>query len=62
LLITTPCAAYAYIDPGTGSYLFQIAGAGLLSALFFTKTIFRSVKVFFSKCLSKKPGEKNRIK
>ena len=31
-VLTTPWEALAYIDPGTGSYLFQLAAAGLLVA------------------------------
>ena len=42
-------SAQAYIDPGTGSYLFQLLIAGLLSGLFFIKTIFRSLKKIIKK-------------
>jgi hypothetical protein len=34
ILFATPSDAWAYIDPGTGSYLFQIAVAGLLGAAY----------------------------
>lgn len=34
IVLATPSDAWAYIDPGTGSYLFQMAAAGLLGALF----------------------------
>lgn len=34
ILFVTPSDAWAYIDPGTGSYLFQIAVAGLLGAAY----------------------------
>lgn len=37
---------YAYIDPGTGSFLFQILIASVLSALFTLKLWFRTVKRF----------------
>lgn len=48
----------AYIDPGTGSYIFQLLIAGLLGSLFFVKTGFRSVVSFFSKKSSaQKPVE-----
>lgn len=33
-VLTTPAEALAYIDPGTGSYLFQLAAAGLLAGMF----------------------------
>jgi len=47
--------AYAYLDPGTGSYFLQILIAGLLGALFlikgFWKNIVGIVKVLFLKLL-----------
>ncbi|MGE5245368.1 MAG: hypothetical protein ACM3SQ_14160 [Betaproteobacteria bacterium] len=33
-LAVTASDAWAYIDPGTGSYLFQIAAAGLLAGVY----------------------------
>ena len=30
----TASDAWAYIDPGTGSYLFQVAAAGLLAGIY----------------------------
>lgn len=41
--------AQAYLDPGSGSFLFQIIVGGLLSALFAIKLYFRKIKSFFSK-------------
>lgn len=41
--------AQAYLDPGTGSFLFQIIVGGVLSALFAIKLYFRKIKSFFSK-------------
>ncbi len=38
----------AYIDPGTGSFLFQLVIAGALGGLFFIKSIIRSVKLKLS--------------
>jgi hypothetical protein len=32
---------FAYIDPGTGSYIFQLAIAGILGSLFLLKTSWR---------------------
>ena len=37
-------SAYAYIDLGTGSYLFQLLVAGLFAALFALKMYWRSAK------------------
>ena len=42
-LILLPREALGYIDPGTGSQLLQILAAGLLTALFFIKTIWRLI-------------------
>ena len=41
--------AYAYLDPGTGSYIIQILAAGLLGALFMLKVYWGRIVGFFSK-------------
>jgi len=41
--------AYAYIDPGVGSYIFQAMIAGVLSSLFFFRNIKDSTVNFFKK-------------
>ena len=43
LLALSP-AAYAYIDPGTGSYLFQLLIAGLLGGGFLVKAYWRHLR------------------
>ena len=50
--------ANAYIDAGTGSYIFQLLIAGLLGGMFFIKKIFRSISDFFKKIFS---SVKNRV-
>ena len=45
--------AYAYIDPATGSYLFQILLAGLLGAMFAVKMFWKSIKNFTVNLFSK---------
>lgn len=47
-LATASPAALAYLDPGTGSILFQAAIAGLLAALFYFRTIWYRIKSFFT--------------
>jgi len=42
-LSVIPQTAWAYIDPGTGSQILQILAAGLLTALFFIKTMWRTI-------------------
>ena len=51
---------YAYIDPGSGSYLLQIVAAGLLSSIFIIKKFWRNIKEFVSSLLRATSGKKNR--
>ena len=41
-----PSFSYAYLDPGTGSYIFQLLIAGLLGLLFLLKVYWSRVKAF----------------
>ncbi len=41
--------AYAYLDPGTGSYLFQIIVAALLGMPFAVKIFWRKVVAIFKR-------------
>ena len=43
-----------YIDPGSGSMLFQILIAGLLGGLFAIKTFWLKIVMFFQKLTGKK--------
>ena len=48
------CAdAHAYLDLGTGSYIFQLLLAGLLGVLFAIKMYWRSLKNFIRRLLSR---------
>jgi hypothetical protein len=40
-------AAYAYIDPGTGSYVFQLLVAGVFALSFAIKVYWRRLRSFF---------------
>ena len=42
-------SAYAYIDPGIGSMMFQIAIAFIVSAAFIIKRFFLNIKTFVRK-------------
>lgn len=42
-------SAQAYLDPGSGSLLFQILVGGVLSALFAIKLYYKKIKLFFKK-------------
>jgi len=48
LLIAWSSNAYAYLDPGTGSYVLQIVIAGIVSSLFTIKIFWRRVVDFFT--------------
>jgi hypothetical protein len=41
--------SYGYIDPGSGSYLFQMIIGGVLGALFLLKLYWRKLIDFFHK-------------
>jgi hypothetical protein len=45
--LSQPPAVYAYLDPGTGSYIFQILIAGLLGGLFALKLFWGRIMIFF---------------
>jgi len=55
--IMTASTAYAYIDPGTGSYLFQMLIAGLLGSAFAIKMAWRNVKTYISQIFSSNAGD-----
>lgn len=46
--------AYAYLDPGSGSYIFQLLMAGLLGMLFVMKTFWGRIISFFKRLFVKK--------
>jgi hypothetical protein len=47
--MTTPPIVFAYLDPGTGSYLLQLALAGLLGASYAVKHFWARIKALFSR-------------
>ena len=48
-----PSFAYAYLDPGTGSYIFQLIFAGLVGLLFAVKVYWGRIKTFFTGLFSR---------
>jgi len=54
LLFSSERHAYAYLDPGSGSYLLQILMAGLLAASLTIKMFWRNIKDFISRLLHKR--------
>lgn len=53
-LLTLWVEAYAYIDPGTGSYFLQLLIAGLLGAAFAIKAFWKNIASFLSNLFSNK--------
>ena len=49
--------AEAYLDPGTGSYVFQMLIAVFLSAAFTIKHYWRNLKAFFGRRRTRKMGD-----
>jgi len=52
-----PQAAYAYLDPGTGSYILQIILAALAGLGFTIKIYWTKVRAFFVNLFSKRSRE-----
>ncbi len=48
-----PQEAHAYLDPGTGSYILQMAIAALLAGLFSIKLFWNKIKIFFKNLFSR---------
>lgn len=44
LFTASSSGAYAYIDPGTGSYVLQVVVASVLAAAFVVKSTWRSIR------------------
>ena len=55
LLFAEP--AHAYLDPGTGSYFFQMMIAAVVGGLFAVKMFWRRLKAFFTRKRSVSAGE-----
>ena len=49
-----PKIAFAYLDPGTGSYMLQVLIASILGAFFTIKIFWGKIRNFFLKLFSKK--------
>jgi len=52
-----PQASFAYLDPGSGSYVLQVFIAGLLSMLYFIKTFWARIKDCFHRIFQKDKHE-----
>lgn len=56
-LLPTQKPAYAYLDPGTGSLIFQILVGVFLTILYIIKNSFKNIKIFLTRLLSRKQKE-----
>jgi hypothetical protein len=55
--MTTPPIVYAYLDPGTGSYLLQLALAGMLAASYAVKHFWARIKSVFTRSSRSTPDD-----
>lgn len=53
-----PVKAHAYLDPGTGSYIFQMLIAGFIATAFAVKMYWKKIKSFLNNTFSR--GQKAR--
>jgi len=61
LYVIFPEKAYAYIDPGTGSYIFQLIVGAFLGGLFAIKLSWRRIFGFFGKLNRRKSKDGKNI-
>ena len=56
-LTLAPATAYAYLDPGTGSFILQMLIAGLLGAILYVRLAWDRTRQFFARLFSRRPGQ-----
>jgi hypothetical protein len=44
VLLATPKPAHAYVDPGSGAMLWQVAAAAVIGSLFYVRRLFTWVR------------------
>jgi hypothetical protein len=54
-----PMLAHAYLDPGTGSYILQLALAAIVGALFAVRLFWGRIKAFFTRLFSKQESDEH---
>lgn len=52
--LTTAPGAFAYLDPGTGSFVLQMIIAGALGAMFYIKTAWAGTRAYLSRLFGNK--------
>ena len=51
--LVAPQVAYAYLDPGTGSYMLQMLLGILVGGLFAVKIFWKNIRSFFANLLAR---------
>jgi predicted permease len=51
--LSLPKHAYAYLNPGSGSYIFQVLIASLLGSGYIIRVNWKKIKNFFTKTIAK---------
>ena len=51
--LTFPQTAFAYLDPGSGSFILQLLIGGILGAFLAVKIFWRKIKAFLANLFSK---------
>ena len=57
ILLSPPDKKLAYLDPGSGSFIFQMIIAALLGAAFVIKVYWKRIIGFFQKIFSRNPKD-----
>ncbi len=60
-VILNPSPAYGYLDPATGSMVWQIVVGGLVAGLATVKMYWRSIRSFLARFSAGRPGGDNPL-
>ena len=60
LVLIFPKHVHAYIDPGTGSYIFQVILAGILGGLFAIKLYWKKITSVFLRLFNRSKEQKDK--
>jgi hypothetical protein len=52
-----PASAYAYLDPGSGSFILQIIIASIMGLIFMVKLYWKKIRAFFDNIFSRNVDE-----
>lgn len=57
IILTFPKRTYAYLDPGSGSYIIQMFAATLFASLYLVKKFWSNIKVFITGLFNNKTAK-----